>query len=316
MSYVGLGQVAAELARGDGGLNVFFGVHSVLAMTTINAFGTDEQKERWLPQMARMEKIGAFASTEPMHGSDIATMETRARRDGNNWVLNGTKRWIGNASIADVVIVWARTEQGAVSAFLVEKGIPGFSAEVIQGKLAVRTSWQTNIRLDNVRIPAENHLSKVRGMNDLFRLLNASRYCLAWAAVGHSMACYEYALAYARHRKQFGKSLVSFQMVQQKLVRMLAEITSMQLLCWQLGRLFENGKVTIGKVSLAKMITATKGRQIAADARDILGGNGILIENHVAKHMADMEIPFTVEGTDHMQTLIVGREITGVQAIL
>jgi glutaryl-CoA dehydrogenase len=315
MSHVALGLVAAELARGDGGINVSFGVH-MLAMTTISMFGNEEQKERWLPDLASMAKMGAFAATEEEHGSDVISLETHAHQEGDTWVLHGSKKWIGNASFADVIVVWARMPSGQVSVFLIEKGMPGFTAQVINGKAALRSSWQTQITLENVRVPAANHLKQINSFNHFVRLINTSRYGLAWAAMGHSIACYEYALTYAKHRKQFGKPLVQFQLVQQKLARMLAEITSMQMLCWRLGRLIEAGKVTTGMISLAKMQTALKGRQVAADARDILGANGILIANHVARHMVDMEVAFTAEGTDHIQSLLVAREITGVQAIL
>lgn len=315
MSHVAFGLVAAELARGDGGIGAAFGVHT-LAMTAISLFGSEEQKERWLPAMARLEKLGAFAATEPEHGSDVISLETCARREGDSWVLNGSKKWIGNASFADIIAVWARMPSGQVSVFLVEKGTPGFTAEIITGKIAWRSAWQTQVTITDVRVPVANHLSKVNSFNHFARIVNILRYGLAWSALGHAIACYEYALAYAKQRKQFGKSLVQFQLIQQKLARMLAEITSMQMLCWRLGRLLDEGKATTGMISLGKMQTALKGRQVAADARDILGGNGLLITNHVARHMLDMEAAFTVEGTDHIQSLLVAREVTGVQAIL
>ncbi len=315
MSYVAFGLVAAELARGDGGIGAAFGVHT-LAMTAIHLFGSEEQKERWLPAMSRLEKLGAFAATEPEHGSDVISLETRAHREGDTWVLNGSKKWIGNASFADVIAVWARMPSGQVSVFLVEKGTPGFTAEVITGKIAWRSAWQTQVTLTDVRVPVANHLSKIHSFNHFARIVNILRYGLAWSALGHAAACYEYTLAYAKQRKQFGKSLVQFQLIQQKLARMLAEITSMQMLCWRLGRLLDEGKATTGMIALAKMQTALKGRQVAADARDILGGNGLLIANHVARHMLDMEAAFTVEGTDHIQSLLIAREVTGVQAIL
>lgn len=182
--------------------------------------------------------------------------------------------------------------------------------------MALRTAWQTSITLENVRVPLANHLSAIDGFNDFSRLINTSRYGLAWSALGQAAACYEYALAYTRERKQFGKPLAQFQLVQQKLASMLAELTAMQLICWRLGRLIEAGKVTTGMISLAKMQTTRKGRSIAADARDLLGANGILIENHIGRHMADMEVLFTAEGTDHIHSLMLGREITGLQAIL
>ena len=315
MSEVASGLVAVELARGDGSLNTFFGVHSGLAMGTIAMLGSEEQKERWLPPMARLEKIGAFGLTEPQHGSDAVALETRARRDGDGWILDGAKKWIGNASFADVVIIWARDiADGQVKGFLVEKGTPGFRAEVITGKTAKRAVWQAEIALEGVRVPAANHLAGANAFRDTAKVLTATRYGVAWEAIGHAIACYEYALAYAKERVQFGKPLVSFQLIQRKLALMLAEITAMQLLCLRLSQLLAAGQMTPGMASLAKLNNAAKARWVVGEARDILGGNGILLENHVARHQADMEAVYTYEGTDTVQTLIVGREITGVQA--
>lgn len=314
LSPTAFGLVAAELAYGDGSVNTFFGVQSGLVMNTIANFGSQEQKDRWLPALASLENIGAFALTEPQHGSDAVALESQARREGNEWVLNGKKKWIGNASFADVIVVWARGHEGRVGAFLVEKGTPGFVARVITGKASQRASWQTEITLKDVRIPLSARLPHIHSFNDTAKILIEARCGVAWAALGHAMACYDHALRYTRKRVQFGKPLVGYQLVQQKLVRMLAEITGMQLLCLRLSQLVAEDTITPGMASLAKMQTAMKARQIAADARDLLGGNGILLENHVARHQADLEALFTFEGTDHMQTLIVGREITGVQA--
>ncbi len=315
MSEVASGLIAVELARGDGSLNTFFGVHSGLAMGTIAMLGSEEQKGRWLPAMARMEKIGAFGLTEPLHGSDVVSLETRARREGDEYVLDGAKKWIGNASFADVTIIWARDEaDGQVKGFLVEKGTPGFRTEIITGKTAKRAVWQTEITLEGARVPASNHLAGANSFKDTAKVLTATRYGVAWEAIGHAIACYEYALDYAKNRVQFGKPLVGFQLIQRKLAWMLAEITSMQLLCLRLSQLLAEGQMTPGMASLAKMNNAAKARQVVAEARDILGGNGILLENHVARHQADMEAVYTYEGTDTVQTLIVGREITGVQA--
>jgi glutaryl-CoA dehydrogenase len=314
LSPIANGLLMAELSRGDGSLNTFFGVHSGLAMGAIAMLGSEEQKRRWLPPMARMERIGAFALTEPQHGSDAVSLETRARRDGDAYVLDGAKKWIGNASFADVTIVWARDDAGEVGGFVVEKGTPGVAAEVITGKTSQRAVWQARVTFDGARVPAANRLAKANSFKDTVAVLTASRYGVAWEALGHAVACYEAALAYARERQQFGKPLVSFQLVQNKLARMLAEITGMQLLCLRASQLQAEGKLTAGMASLAKMNNAAKARQIAADAREILGGNGILLEYHVARHQADLEATFTYEGTDTIQALIVGREITGVQA--
>ncbi len=316
LSTTGVGMVVSELTRGDGSLNTIFGVHSGLAMATIDMFGSEEQKQRWLPPMARLEKIGAFAMTEPRHGSDVVLFETSARRDGDDWLLHGAKKWIGNGSIADVVVVWARINANQIAAFLVEKGTPGFHAEVMTGKVSQRAVLQAEITLENVRVAASSRLPGATTFQDFTRVLTNSRCWVAWIALGHAMACYEHALAYAQQRVQFNKSIAHFQLVQQKLARMLAEVTSMQLLCLRMSQLMTSAKMTPGIAAMAKMQTCLKARQVAADARDLLGGNGILLEYHVAKHQADMEGIFTLEGTDHMQSLIVGREITGVAAFL
>ena len=314
MSAVASGLIALELARGDASLCTFFGVHSGLAMSSIAMLGSEEQKQRWLPAMARMEKIGAFGLTEPDHGSDAVALETRARRDGNFYILDGAKRWIGNASFADVVIIWARDDDGNVGGFLVEKGTPGFSSKVMTGKVAKRAVWQADITLEGARISAENRLALSRTFKDTSRVLTATRYGVAWEAIGHAIAAYEIALQYAKQRIQFGKPLASFQIIQQKLATMLANVTSMQLLCLRLSQLLEQGKMTDGMASLAKMNNARMAREVVADAREMLGGNGILLEYHIARHHADIEAVFTYEGTDTIQSLIVGREITGTQA--
>jgi glutaryl-CoA dehydrogenase len=314
MSTTAAGLVARELARGDGGLTTFFAVHSGVAMTSIATLGSEEQKRRWLPPMARMEKIGAFALTEPDHGSDAALLETTARRDADSYVLDGRKRWIGNASFADVTVVWAREENGKVTAFLVEKDTQGFSATVTMGKTSQRTVLNTDVTLDGVRVPAHNRLANSRGFGDAVRVLTPTRHNVAWEAVGHAVAAYEAALAYAKERVQFAKPIASFQIIQSKLANMLADITAMQALCFRLSRLRAEGKMTIGMASLAKMHNARRAYGVVADARDVLGGNGVLLEYHVARHLADMQAVYTYDGTDTMLALIVGREITGLQA--
>jgi glutaryl-CoA dehydrogenase len=314
LSEVAAGLVAMELARADGSVCTFFGVHSGLAMQSIALLGSEEQKQRWLPAMARLEKIGAFALTEPKHGSDAVALETSARRDGDHYVLDGAKRWIGNASFADLVIVWARDEDGKVGGFVVEKGTPGFQASVMRGKAAKRAVWQAEITLDGVRVPAANRLARSSGFSATAKVLAATRYGVAWEAVGHAQAAFESALAYANQREQFGSPIAGFQLVQAKLAKMLGELTAMQLLTLRLSQLARSGEMTDGMASLAKMHNAATARRLVADARDILGGNGILLENHVARHQADMEAVFTYEGTDSIQSLIVGREITGLSA--
>jgi glutaryl-CoA dehydrogenase len=314
MSAVAAGLMALELARGDASICTFFGVHSGLAMSSLAMLGSEEQKQCWLPPMARLEKIGAFALTEPNHGSDAVALETRAHRAGNEYVINGAKRWIGNASFADVTIIWARDDDGNVGGFLVEKGTPGFDAKVMTGKVAKRAVWQSDIALTDVHVPVENRLAFSRSFKDTAKVLTATRSGVAWEAVGHAAAAYEIALSYAKERVQFGKSLTSFQIIQSKLAAMLANVTSMQLLCLRLGQLQGEGKMTAAMASLAKMNNARLAREVVADAREMLGGNGILLEYHIARHHADIEAVFTYEGTDTIQSLIVGRDITGVQA--
>jgi len=314
MSATAAGLVSRELARGDGGLTTFFAVHSGVAMTSIATLGSEEQKERWLPPMARMEKLGAFGLTEPQHGSDAGLLETTARREGNEYVIDGEKRWIGNASFADVTVIWAREENDKLAAFLVEKGTPGLKATVITGKASQRTVLNTDLKLDGVRVPAENRLANSRGFGDAVQVLTPTRHNVAWEAVGHAVAAYEVALTYAKERVQFGKPIASFQLIQGKLAKMLADITAMQTLCFRLSQLRAEGRMTIAMASLAKMHNAKRAYQVVADARDILGGNGVLLEYHVARHLADMQAVYTYDGTDSVLALIVGRDITGYQA--
>lgn len=284
-------------------------------MKAIALCGSTEQKDRWLPDMSTMDKLGAFALTEPEHGSDSIALEATAKRDGNGWVLQGRKRWIGNGTIADLVVVWARnTEDGEVNGFVVETPAEGYEAKAIDGKMALRSVWQADITLSGVRVPDANRLPGARSFKDTGRVLATTRSTCAWMALGHATAAYDTALTYARQRRQFGKTLVHFQIVQQRLLRMLAELTGMQLYCMQIARLAEAGTLTPTMAGLAKMNNTRKAREIIADARDLLGGNGILLENHVMRHMADIEGIHTFEGTETMQTLIVGRDITGVTA--
>jgi glutaryl-CoA dehydrogenase len=311
------GLVYMELSRGDGSLGTFVGVQAGLAMQSIAQCGSEEQKQRWLPEMARLEKIGAFALTEPEHGSDAVSLETSARRDGDSYVLTGAKKWIGNGTIADVVVVWARdTEDGQVKGFLVEKGTPGYQARVIEGKGSLRAVWQAEIALDEVRVPAENRLPGANSFADCAQVLVGTRSACAWMALGHAVAGADAALAYARRRSQFGKSLTSFQIVQQRLVHMLAEVTAMQLYCVQIARLAEAGTLAPTLAGLAKLHNTSKARGVLAEARDLLGGNGILLDFHVIRHLVDNEAVHTFEGTETMQTLIVGRDITGVGAFV
>ena len=315
MSPIASGLVHLELNRGDGSLGTFVGVQAGLAMQSVAMLGSEEQKQRWLPAMAKLELIGAFALTEPAHGSDSVALETSARRDGDTWVIDGAKKWIGNGSIADVVVVWARDEADRrVKGFLLEKGTAGFDARKMEGKGSLRAVWQAEITLTDVRIPEANRLPGAQTFKDAGRVLAGTRNAVAWAALGHATAAYEIATQYCAERTQFAKPLVSFQIVQDKLVKMLAEVCSMQLYCLRLGRLIEEGRLTDTIAALAKMNNTRKAREVIAVARDLLGGNGILLDFHVMRHMADIEALHTYEGTETIQTLIVGRDITGVGA--
>ena len=315
MDPLSAGLVQMELSRGDGSLGTFLGVQAGLAMRSIAMHGSDEQKEQWLGPMARVEKIGAFALTEPEHGSDSIALETSARRDGDSWVISGTKTWIGNASIADVVVVWARdVEDKQVKGFLVEKGMPGFSARVIEGKGSLRAIWQAEVHLKDVRVPVANRLPGANSFKDTGSVLVETRSSCAWMALGHAVAGYDAALTYAKRRHQFGRPLSSFQIVQDRLVRMLADVTAMQLYCVQTARLAAAGQLLPTIAGLAKLHNTRKAREVLAEARDLLGGNGILLDFHVIRHMADIEAVHTFEGTETIQTLIVGRDITGVSA--
>ena len=307
------GVVCQELERGDSGLRSFVSVMNSLVMYPIFAFGSEEQKERWLPAMARGEKIGCFGLTEPNTGSDPSRMETRAVREGGDYVIHGSKMWITNGELADVAVIWARAEEG-IRGFLVEKGMLGFQAHPIPYKYSLRASVTSELSLDDVRVPTENILPGTDGLRSALMCLNEARYGIAWGAVGAAMACYEVALEYAKSRIQFGVPIASFQMVQAKLVKMLAEITKAQLLCIQLGRLKEAGKARHTQVSLAKMNNVAEALKTARTARNILGANGISLEYHIIRHMLNLESVYTYEGTHDIHILSVGRDITGLDA--
>lgn len=315
MSPIAAGLVHMELNRGDGSLGTFLGVQAGLAMRSIAMLGTDEQKRRWLPAMATLETFGAFALTEPAHGSDSVGLETSARREGNGWILNGDKRWIGNGTIAGVTVLWARdVADGKVKGFLVEQGTPGYTTRRIDGKGALRAVWQAQIELREAVVPEANRLPGAQSFKDAGAVLAGTRNTVAWSALGHAVAAYDIARAYCGQREQFGRPLVGFQIVQERLVKMLAEICGMQLYCLRLGRLIEEGKFSDTIAALAKMHNTSKARQVILTARDLLGGNGILLDFHVMRHLADIEAIHTYEGTETIQTLIVGRDITGVGA--
>ncbi len=314
MSNVAYGLAVAELARGSGSLSTFLHVQSGLAMAAIHDLGSEEQKRRWLPALARCEKVGCFGLTEPEAGSDPGSMRTTAAEQDGGYVLNGEKRWIGNATFADVAVIWARTGDGKIAGFLVEGDTPGFNPEIIPRKGAQRAVWQAHIKLEGCRIPAENRLPGATGLGSTLSVLTHSRYGVGWDGLGQATDCYETALAYAGEREQFGHPLAAFQLVQQKLVRMLSEVSLCRLLSIHAGRLKDAGELTPPLVSLFKMNSVARAREVAALARDVLGGNGILLDYRVMEHMADIEGVYSYEGTHDVNTLIVGQAITGHKA--
>ena len=312
-SSVAYGLISQELERGDSGLRSFASVQSSLVMYPIFAFGSEAQKSSWLPRMARGEAIGCFGLTEPDFGSNPAGMRTSAKRANGGFVLDGVKRWITNGSIADVAVVWARLD-GKVHGFLVESDRPGFKAEQMHGKLSLRASVTSELFFDNCWIPEENRLPGTGSMKAPLSCLSNARYGISWGAIGAAMACYDCALRYAQGRVMFSRPIAGYQLVQAKLVEMLAEITKSQLLSLRLGRLKDAGKVRPEQISLAKMNNVSKALQTARLARDILGGNGIMDEYPIMRHMMNLETVNTYEGTEDVHRLIIGKDITGFDA--
>src|SRR5579883_3577668 len=317
MSNVEYGLVMQELERGDSGLRSFVSVQSALVMYPIYAFGSDAQKDQWLQAMAKGEKLGCFGLTEPDAGSNPGAMRTRARKDGNEYVLNGEKMWITSGSIADVAVIWAKVddERGNVRGFLVETDRPGFKAADIHGKWSLRASVTSSLSLQDVRIPASNILPKTEGLKNALMCLNQARYGIAWGGVGAAMAVYDCALQYAQFRKQFrDQPIASHQLVQEKLVWMINEITKAQLLVLQVGRLKDAGKCKPWHISMAKRNNVWMALECARLARDILGANGIADEYPVFRHMANLESVKTYEGTHDIHTLAIGEKVTGIAA--
>ena len=317
-SALAAGLATAELNRGDGSVAAIAGVQGGLALRTIAQFGSPEQRARWVMPLARGEVLCAFALTEPMHGSDSVALEASARRDGDEWVLDGEKKWIGGGASGGLTIVWARIsggeDDGRVRGFLVPQSADGYAARPIAGKLALRSIHQAHIELHGVRVPADAVLPGAHSFRDVTRVLLATRLTVAWSGLGHAVACYEASVHYARTRVQFGKPLAATQLVQSRLARQLAAITQLQTLLVQLARETDAGRLTEQAASVAKLTSTRTARAIAADARDLLGGNGILLENAVARHFADVEALHTFEGTESIQELLIGRAITGVSA--
>jgi glutaryl-CoA dehydrogenase len=315
LNHVAYGLIMQELERGDSGLRSAASVQSALVMYPIHAWGSEAQKERWLPALATGAQVGCFGLTEPDHGSDPGSMKSRAVRQGREWVLNGTKLWITNGSIADLALVWAKdAEDHEIYGFLVERGAPGFSTLDIPGKFSMRASITSELAFQDCRIPLENRLPGVKGLKGPLGCLSQARYGIAWGAVGAAMACYDWALQYAQQRIQFSRPIASFQLVQQKLVWMVTEITKAQLLCLQLGRLKDQGQARAQQISMAKMNNVQIALDTARMARDILGAAGIVDEHPVIRHLLNLETVNTYEGTHDIHTLIIGRDITGCDA--
>jgi len=322
------GLVNMEVSRGDGSLGTVIAVQGGLALRTLALFGSPAQQAQWLQPIARSEVPAAFALTEPDHGSDSVSLETVARRDPSTgsgtgeWVINGAKKWIGNGASGGVTFVWARVEDpgadahGAVRCFLVEQDTPGYTGTVITGKASLRGIHQAHIALDDVRVASDAVLPGAKTFKDASTVLYSTRSGVAWSALGHATACYEAALSYSQQREQFGRPLAKFQMVQERLAQMLEELTGMQLYCRHLADLELCGGLRPTQASLAKYHNTRAARRIAATARDLLGGNGILLENRVMQHMADIEAIHTYEGTESIQALLIGRDITGLSAFV
>jgi glutaryl-CoA dehydrogenase len=312
------GFTAMELAHVDASIATFFGVHAGLAMGSIAALGSEEQRQRWLPPMSRFEQIGAFALTETHGGSDVSGgLETTARRDGDSWVLNGSKRWIGNATFADLVVVWARdVDTKRVLGFVVEKEMPGFRASKIENKVALRIVQNADIVLEECRVPEVNRLQNANSFRDTAKVLRATRAGVAWEAAGLMMGAYEAALAYAKEREQFGRPIGTFQMIQDLLVKMLGNVTTSLTLCCRLAQLQDAGIYRDEQSSLAKAMCTVRMRETVGWARELLGGNGIVLDYNVARFMADAEALYSYEGTREMNTLIVGRAVSGLSAFV
>ena len=314
VSNVAYGLILHELERGDSGLRSFASVQGSLVMYPIHAYGSDDQKAKWLPGLGAGNLIGCFGLTEPNFGSNPGGMTTRCKRDGDNWIINGNKMWITNGSLADVALVWARDEEGIVRGFLLEKGMDGFSSSDIHGKLSLRASVTSELSMDNVRVKDSSRLPNIEGLKGPLSCLTQARYGIAWGMVGAAVDCYNTALNYAKERKQFSKPIAGYQLTQAKLADMVTSLTESQLLVYRLGRLKDEGKMTFQQVSMAKRNNCSIARDIAKLSREILGGNGIVGDYSPIRHMANIESVYTYEGTHEMHSLIIGENITGLSA--
>jgi glutaryl-CoA dehydrogenase len=313
-SSVAYGLTCLELEAGDSGIRSLVSVQGSLAMFSIWRWGSEEQKERWLPAMHEGDKIGCFGLTEPDAGSDPGSMRTTAKRDGSDWILNGSKMWITNGSIADVATVWARTEDGSINGFLVEKGMPGFDAPEMKHKLSLRASITSELVLKDVRVPEENRFPEVSTLRGPLSCLNEARYGIVWGSVGAARACFESALEYAKERMVFGKPIAAYQLTQQKLAEMALELNRGTLVALHLGRMKDEGTLRPEHVSMGKMGNVRGAIEVARSARTVLGGNGITLEYPVIRHMNNLESVLTYEGTHEVHTLVVGQALTGENA--
>ncbi|MFZ5661431.1 MAG: acyl-CoA dehydrogenase family protein [Pseudomonadota bacterium] len=313
LNAVSYGLICQELERGDSGIRSFVSVQSSLCMYPIYAYGSEEQRQRWLPGMARGEIIGCFGLTEPHGGSDPANMKTHARRDGGDWVLNGAKMWITNGNLADIAIVWAQTDDG-IQGFVVEKGMPGFAAQEIKHKMSLRASVTSALYFDNVRVPEANRLPNVKGLKGPLGCLTQARYGITWGPIGSAIACLDEALRYSKERILFGRPVAATQAAQLKLADMARRITAAQLISLQLGRLKDAGRMQPTQVSLAKWNNVRMAIDIARESRDLLGGAGITVEHCAIRHALNLESVITYEGTETVHQLVVGRELTGINA--
>ena len=308
---IAYGLILHELERGDSGLRSFASVQGALVMYPIHAFGSSEQRVKWLSDLGKGIKIGCFGLTESNFGSNPGGMATTCKRDGNEWIINGSKMWITNGSIADVAIIWAKDEKGVIRGFLLEKGMKGFTSSDIHGKLSLRSSITSELSMVDVRVPDSSRLPNIEGLKGPLSCLTQARYGIAWGMLGAATDCYITALEYAKERKQFSKPIAGYQLTQAKLAEMLTRITEAQLMVYRLGQLKDQGKMTFQQVSMAKRNNCVIARDIARISREILGGNGITIDYSPIRHMANIESVYTYEGTHEMHTLIIGEDATG-----
>ena len=314
VSNVAYGLILHELERGDSGLRSFASVQGSLVMYPIHAYGSEEQKEKWLPGLGAGELIGCFGLTESNFGSNPGGMATTAKKDGNEWIINGSKMWITNGSLADVALVWAKDEDGIIRGFLLEKGMEGFTSNDIHGKLSLRASVTSELSMVNVRVPDSSRLPDIEGLKGPLSCLTQARYGIAWGMVGAAVDCYQTALDYSLERKQFSKPIAGYQLTQSKFAEMITQITMAQLTVYQLGRLKDQNKMRFDQVSLAKRNHCKMARDVARTCREILGGNGIMEDYSPMRHMTNIETVFTYEGTHEMHSLILGQSVTGIAA--